>query len=280
MTYEFFKHVDESSELGRFFNLVFSKLNIPRIIHAPKIFAGKEDERRQYKAEAFYRLCLSEMYLHSIIDNLCKWKKETEEYINEFSCRWRYYASAKRLESIRQYGGDPDDYNPDGSIKNTVDDKILSSYHIAEHLAPSDWNEIFTQTRLTDLLFIADLIIIESKMDIADIFQKAVGGERLKTFRMEDGKMIENDWADDLMRKSQDENNAVLTVDTLFSILYEVTTIAEEMKTISRTDDNDDFFRRLPRRIQNLFDLKNIETFPLSEIIQNITKNNPDEKNN
>ncbi|MDR2057656.1 MAG: hypothetical protein LBP83_05135 [Dysgonamonadaceae bacterium] len=266
--YDIFKRVDESTKLGKFFNLVLSNLEISRILHAPKTFIRKDSalyEHLPCSEHEFYRLCLLEIYLHSIISNLHRWKEETKEYINEFSCRWRYYASAKRLESIREYGGGEEDYKPDGSIKTAVGNEVLSHYHIAEYLAP-DMNDIFTQTELSDLIFISGHLITESKMDISDMLQGAFGGERPKSYRMENGKMIQNEWTDDILRKVQNENDAWLTVDTLFGVFHEVATLVNTVKNMSRTDDHEAFFRRLPGKIQDLIDL-NIEPLPLSETI-------------
>jgi hypothetical protein len=266
--YGFFEPVDDTTRLGKLSNTAFRKMNMMRGFSAPQVFVREGDELYKYQPDTtflFYRFCLTELYFHAVVKELHEWKAKAEEYAGEFSCSWKYYAAAKRLDRIRDYGGDEEDYNPDGSIR-AADDKELANYSIVSDLIHEGWKDVFIQTTPNDLMFIAVATYTESGIDAAEAFQKITGGEKLKTYRIENDQMIENDWADDILRKAEDKKNAGLIIDSLFGVFVEINNLIASVQALSKTDDNRFFFRQLPDRIQNIFDLK-VKSVAISEAI-------------
>jgi hypothetical protein len=260
-----FEPVDDSTELGKLFNLAFEKLATTRIMYAPRTFfrAGLS-EVKQLCEKNFYGLCLGEIYMHSVIDTLAQWKQTSEQYITEYDCRWKYYAADQRLKLIREWGGSEDDYNPDGSVKTSVGEEQLKEFSVVEDLIP-EYNDVFTQTQLEDLVFLALHLFAEADTDINDFFQKETG-KRLTTYHYQNGQMIANDWADELLHKASEKEAASVLIDALFGAFFAVIQLASEVRELNPADDNRDFFLNFPQRIQNIFELR-IGKFPLSEIL-------------
>ncbi|MDR1348023.1 MAG: hypothetical protein LBJ63_06290 [Prevotellaceae bacterium] len=262
LNYELFHPVDESTALGRFINIVFSKLFMARAISAPISYEavkekGKKIENHKERAALhFYDLCLGELYLHSIIDNLNRWQRILKEYNEEFQSNWRYYASSKRLDSIREYGGEADDYNDDGSIKTDVSDEELLNYSVIGDLIPDSWSDTFIHTIPQDLYPFASFIPVNEKINAFEIFEQCFG-KKPTTYRMENGIMKENTFADELIHRIEREDSAELTANTLIAVCVEAIFIVCTTKELDRNKNNEGFLSKfLPAYINNLFELK------------------------
>jgi len=262
LSYEFFKKIDESSNLAKFFNTVFSKLDIARMMHAPvsydriKTTEGVVENHKEYCASRFYELCLGELYLHSIINNLNRWQKLLEEYNGEFQSSWRYYAMSKRMDLIKEYGGEESDYNEDGSIKTIVNDDCLSGYSIIGDLVNDNCLDIFIETNPEDLYDFASYIVINENINIIDLFEKTFG-KKLTSYRLRDGEMIENTFADEIINKIEKEDSACLTANTLLGVAVSVKSLINNIKKLDKKQDNKDFLSVfLPFEIQNILDLR------------------------
>ena len=262
LSYEFFKKIDESSNLAKFFNTVFSKLDIARMMHAPvsydriKTTEGVVENHKEYCASNFYKLCLGELYLHSIINNLNRWQKLLEEYNGEFQSSWRYYAMSKRMDLIKEYGGEESDYNEDGSIKTIVNDDCLSGYSIIGDLVNDNCLDIFIETNPEDLYDFASYIVINENINIIDLFEKTFG-KKLTSYRLRDGEMIENTFADEIINKIEKEDSACLTANTLLGVAVSVKSLINNIKKLDKKQDNKDFLSVfLPFEIQNILDLR------------------------
>lgn len=113
--YDLFSRIKDGSRLADLFNQVMHKLDIVRIVSAPSTFEMVNKDEQC--VELFYESCLWELYFHGVVDKLNRWVKVLNEYESEFGSNWKYYASSKRLESIKEYGGDDKDYDTEGNIR-------------------------------------------------------------------------------------------------------------------------------------------------------------------
>jgi hypothetical protein len=266
--YEYFSKEDESTNLGKFINTVFSKLSCLRILSVPKTFPH-ENEYIGYKemnAVLFYDLCLTETYLHSIYMKLHQWKEKAIEYNIEFQSSWKYYAAAKRLKFIRDDGcGGENDYNADGTIKTEVDETTLADYSIIGELVNEDCRDIFLQTDPKDLLQTVKYLIADSNISIPDIFKHATGRE-ITTYRMENGEMKENNWADNQILNCENKEHARMVADYLIGLAVEIKTLVELTRQKEKTSDNKEFFIAMPALVQKILDMQ-IEPYDTTKII-------------
>ncbi|MCL1933272.1 MAG: hypothetical protein FWF53_05640 [Candidatus Azobacteroides sp.] len=257
---EFFRRVDDSTDLGKFFNIIFDKLNIVRMIYCPQSYESLRIEGEEpgnvktALADVFYDLCLGELYLHGVIKNLNRWQELINEYNVGFVSSWKYYAISKRTDAINEYGGDESDYNEDGSVRPAGDDDLIS-YSIIKYLVPDDRRDIFVTTRTGDLFRFAELITASGKFDVTDAIRKCFK-VKIPSYRSENGEMIENTFADELIYRIEKEDSAVLIANTLMTVCNEIRRMINEVKRLDKKSDNKEFFSRLPYRIRDIFDLK------------------------
>ena len=253
--YFFFNKVNDDTPLGRLFNEVFNVLEIPRSISAPADTTVDGWENSE-KSLLFYKMCLMEQYLHSIMDNLSKWQTLTEKYAKEFHYSWKYYALSNRIDLIKEFGGDDDDYNEDGSIRTDFSDEELINDTILSDLADPQTNSIFLSTTPMNCLTTCNLIVHLGANSIFDFFKNATG-KPIRTYRKnEDGKFIQNDWIDDAMIKAEEELAHDHAATLLWSVLLFIYSLVCKVKELSKTEDNMIFFKKLPKLIDTIFNLK------------------------
>jgi hypothetical protein len=281
MSYYFFKKVDGSSKLGRFFNEVFKKIDTARTLSAPSIhMKANEDTEGVHigqgmivkSAILFYKICQIELYFHAVINGLENWINILAQYNGEFESNWSYYAGSRRVDCIDRYGGEEEDYEPDGSIKVDVDDDKLTSYTIVHDLLGAGLIDIFTQTPIEGICDFAWLIANSARIDTNDIFQK-VSGKRLKTYRRENGKMVENTFSDEVIQKLEKEESYCHAANTLIAVGIEIISLVTCIRELDEKKDNKSFFYTyLPERIQDILNLR-VDTpddFPLTpEMVYN-----------
>ena len=266
--------MDEACKLGKFFNIVFDNLGIGRMLFCPKFYRptdGKNTETTAISSVFFYELCLGELYLHSVIKGLNRWKGILGEYNGEFQGNWKYYALSKRMNSIRLYGGDEDDYNPDGSVRTEVDNERLSCFTVINDLIPNE-KDLFKDSRPSDLSYFARMLITCGKIDIGDIF-KSCFGKKLLTYRMEEGKMVENSFSEEILIRIENENSAFLVANTLFAVCKRVRELVDGVKGLDRYEDNREFLSsKLPAGINGLLNLEvePLNVFDPADIIEGV----------
>ena len=97
-------------------------------------------------------------------------------------------------------------------------------------------------------------------------FFKEITGKPIKTYRKgKNGELIENDWADEAMRKSREQllHENIATI--FWSVLLAVRQLINQIEKLPKTENNREFFQLLPQRIENIFNLK-ISLVKLPEI--------------
>lgn len=257
--YEFFQNIEDDSNLAKLLNRVFKSMRFAKMISAPRVFADLRDYRNEEdtpikSALMFKQLCLAEIYFHSVIYNLYRWKELLAKYNGEFESSWRYYAVADRMDMINKYGRDESDYTEDGKEKTLFSDEDLEYNTIIYNLVPEDHTDIFTQTEYDDLNFIVNLIKVDSSFSIVDIVQ-SISGQKISTYREENGKMIENDWIDESAQKAFNQINADEIVGLFSVAMVEIRTIIDEVYDLYPFNDNKDYLQYLPSKIDSIINL-------------------------
>jgi len=256
--------VSDDTPLGRLFNEVFSALGMPRTISAPDT-TTVDGWNNSEKALLFYEMCLIEKYLHSIMDNLVKWKHLTKKYANEFEYSWKFFALANRIDLINEFGGDENDYNEFGSVRTDFSDTELEDYTIVAELADVHTNSIFHSTNPMNCLTSCFMIEHSGANNIIDFFKKTTG-KPIKTYRKDDdGELIENDWADEAMLKAHKELIHENIAALLWSVLIFVRALVNYVEKLPKTEDNKGFFVMLPTLIDKIFNL-NVPLIELPKI--------------
>jgi hypothetical protein len=259
-SYQFFKRVEHESDLGRLVNVAFDKLSLARMMSAPNLYLHNDKIKEDYMNVAvvvstFYELCLGELYLHSIFDNLTRWMEIAERYNTEFAGSWKYYAASRRLDIIREYGCEEVDCNSDGTLKKDLTDAELARYSVVCDLITDNVRDIFLDTIPFDLYLLYGGIELYGNTSINDMFN-SVTGKGIKTYRKEGGKMVENSFADETMMKAEQQNVCESVVNLLYSSVCAVRELVDSVKALERENDNREFFMSLRKRIQDIFDLK------------------------
>jgi hypothetical protein len=255
VSYSFFQKVDESTKLGKLINTAFDKLITVRMMCCPQFYAQETENQKALTSGLFYDLCLGELYLHSLVENLHQWQEILYKYNGEFEGRWKYYAASKRLDYIKADGGDEDDYLEDGSVKTNISEEELTQYSVVDDLVPDYCRSIFLDTKPENLMRFFQYIVINSNLNINDVFQRATG-KTLKTYRIEDEEMVENTFVDELFLKIDKEDSATLVVNTLFSVVLQINILIKKISELNKANDNRQFLSMLPKLIQDILDVK------------------------
>ncbi len=174
--------------------------------------------------------------------------------MTEYNGIWEYYARAKRLFYIEEYGGDESDYNDYGIVKTEVDSKCLQSYSVIGDLIQDDWRDIVIQTKPEHLDSIYASIKVDGSFSIRDMF-KAMGSGDLKSYRSENGQMIENSEDDELLDKLSSQAKSEDLSIMLMSVVYVIHRIVNQIRNLQKDNDNKEYFQSLLLRIQNILDM-------------------------
>ena len=253
--YRFFTKVDETTPLGKLFNKVFGVLKIPRGISAPET-TTEDGWNNIGQALMFYELCLMEQYLHSIIHNLSEWQTLTKKYAGEFHYSWKYFALSNKMDLIKEYGGEDYDYNEDGSIRTDFCDEQLINETIVAELSDTHTKSIFHTTTPLNYLTMCNMIVYLGANCIIDFLKKS-SGKPIKTYRKgDDDELIENDWMDEAMQKAANELAHEDLATIFWSALLAVYALVLQVKDLPKTEDNKEFFMSLPKKIDNIFQLR------------------------
>lgn len=235
--YNLLFRIEDKSKLACLFNKVLDKLDMARIISAPKIF--ERDETYELDAELFYDTCLWEMYLHGVISKLNYWRSILDEYESDFQLSWKYYASSKRLESIKKYGGNDEDYDTEGNIKSLgLANKDLVCYTVIADLIQDDCIDIVQDTKPEHLDGLCSALQVHAKMSIADMFKEFFGKE-IPTYKQnKNGEMEEMTFADKVLLKASNESQADSLSAVVLLTCQSIQAIIDKIRKLDKFQDN------------------------------------------
>jgi len=110
-------------------------------------------------------------------------------------------------------------------------------------------------TELSDLQRLFTAIAFDGEFSLFDILEEATG-KHIKTYRKENGEMVENTWIDEAMMKGERAFVSENLSHILMFSLIGITDLTKEIKALKKDDDNKDFFIALPTRIEAIFNLE------------------------
>lgn len=252
--YDLFSRIEDSSNLANLFNKALHELNTVRMMSAPTTF--EVEIKGEGCAMLFYESCLWEMYLHRVIDKLNRWKVTLNEYESEFGSSWRYYASSKRLESIKEYGGEEEDYDSEGNIRTiNLSNEDLKCHTVIRDLVQDDWRDIVQETKPEHLSGLCSALRTKARLSIADVFKQALGAE-IQTYKEDsNGNIIPMTFADKALSKVSDESRADNLSATILFICRSIQLIIEKIMALDKFKDNKEELGSISKDVSCLLDL-------------------------
>lgn len=235
--YDLFSHIKDGSRLADLFNQVMHKLDIVRIVSAPSTFEMVNKDEQC--VELFYESCLWELYFHGVVDKLNRWVKVLNEYESEFGSNWKYYASSKRLESIKEYGGDDKDYDTEGNIRTlNLSNEDLECYSILTDLVQDDWRDIVQETKAEHLSGLCASLQTQAKISITDVL-KNISGQEIPMYKEdEDGNMFKMTFVDRALSKASDGSRADDLSTMVLFVCHSIQFLIEKVRKLEKFCDN------------------------------------------
>lgn len=237
--YELLHKIDDDSNLACCFNEVLRKLDVVRMITSPSTFERMSEDVDQHCIDLFYESCLWEMYLHGVISKLHGWQAAIDKYLKEFEGSWKYYASYKRIESIKEYGGEDEDYDDNGNIRIVnLSDKDLEHYTIIGDLIQNDWRDIVQETKPEHLDGLLAALQTQGEISITDIVTK-ITGQGFSVYREDEkGGMVEMSFADKVLLRISNKSSAEELAIVILFACTSIQSIIEELKSLDKFKDN------------------------------------------
>ena len=244
------QHIEGEQPLAIAFNKVISKITTLWIMTRPRIFDDLKGEDAAFKMMSYYQIILWEKWLHGVVQRLQEWTTTIDEYFDEFNGSWEYYALAKRLEYIDEFGTDDDeDYNPDGSIKTTDITHEQLKYHTVFSDLYHDCVDIVQDTKPTDLCPLINAIEANSRVSIIDILQKASGKEITAYTMGDDGNLRPVTFADRELHKVSEMVEAHDYGQIIYLIAQLMELLTKEIGAVAKSEtafsDNHDLLRAI-----------------------------------
>lgn len=271
VNYDFCKKIEDKSNLAALFNRVMEETLFLRITCAPKSFQEMK-EHEEHIVPHFYEMCLCEMWMHRVIDMLREWDKLLEEYFTEFSGSWKFYALSRKIDSIKEYGSaDDEDYNEDGSVKNSFPDEKLIPYSIIKELIPGDCKDIVIDSDANDLMVIPNSIMIASQIHVDEIIER-VFGEGLTMYKTnEKGDMVPITTIEKSLGKINREANGEELALLMKGIILSLwATCLLVRKAFNPTEDNVEQLEALHKYVKNML---NLDECLIDNIRENLKNN-------
>lgn len=275
MKYERMSRIEEKSELAMLFNYAMTSLERSRIISAPVDFDCTE--RFHYPQFLFYESCLWELYMHGVVSKLKEWKEYVDEYLKEYQGNWKYYASSRRLSSLKEYGAEPCDLDENGEIRI----EGLTETELKPYTLKSDLEECMRHAALSaypeNLENMYLFILSSSRVSIFDIFNKM--GKHIPQYKQdEDGNMVEMTFAEIAQSKAENEMTADDMVKMLVAVAYEFRSLIDFTQTVPAFENYEEELVEFRKDIDKLIHLDFKMPRRAEEFYQRIIKKSENSK--
>lgn len=252
--YDFMCRVEEDCTLAIYFNKVIDELDTVKILFAPRTFEDAKKENRDF-AGRFYQSCLWELWFHHSLSRFHEWYDTLNEYFSEYEGKWKFYACSKRLEAIKEYGGEETDYNEDGSIKtlNLTEDDLR--YHtVLSKMVQDDCRDIVQETTYADLQYMTSCLKTHASFSILDAFKDFFGKEITAYKRDENGNMIPMSFADKAMDKAVKQYTADGMDASIMLICEFIQRIIRDIRSMDKFSDNREKLIQMHNDVRNILD--------------------------
>lgn len=258
---EFQESIESDLPLAKAFNRVVSKTLLLRTMSLPRTFSDATGELAAFKMQSYYESVLWEKWLHGVFKRLEEWTNIINEYFDEYSGSWEYYAHSKRLDFINEYGSDNDeDYNPDGTVKTHGITNEQLKFHTVFSDLYYDGVDIVQDTKPGDLYSLISAIKANSQISIIDILQK-VSGKQIESYVLDESKNLRPaTFADKVEIKVSEMAEADDLGKLVFLIAQKMESLTHKIEAVYRSDtiyqDNHDLLKDVLREVSAIMYLR------------------------
>ena len=250
--YGLFERIDDKSALAGFFNSVMKSLQPWRIAVAPCGFEESMDIPLSMD-ETFCTLCRYEIWMHACVKRLHMIRRTLHEYFTDFHGKWKYYASYNRISCIREYGGEDEDYNEDGSVNADVPNDRLKGYSVVSRLYTDDFRDVAQDAAPSDINGLATLMVAFSGMDFIGEMRKCLGD--FPIYKKEGGGMREVNKLEHSMDMVGKQITAEDNSKTMLGIAAGMALITHILKRCSFDDDNKELLHLVDELSEGLLEM-------------------------
>jgi hypothetical protein len=238
------KHIiiimDESkTPLELFLDKIKHRMTMQKIMSTPRTF---EDLRMGYTtemAEAYYVIKLCDDWVDEIPVRINLWMNVIDEYFGEFHGQWKYYAIAKRLDSIKEYGPDERDLDEDGEIrKDNLSNDDLKYHTVFNDLYFYESRDILQDFIMEDIAHIQRAVMFDTVVDFKRMFRDLTGKD-VDSYNIdsETGELRKSEFGEYELHKAADSVDAEDESD----VLYMLACIINDMMCKLRKKEEDMF---------------------------------------
>lgn len=248
------EYIEHDCNLAKLFNHAIRHLERVRIVSAPIDFFQKDGTRSE-QIVMFYESCLWELYLHGVVNKLETWKNAINEYLGEYNGSWKYYASSKRLDSIREHGGEPEDFDENGEIRTEgLTDNELEGYTLKYDLDDQVRNAaISAYPRNLESMFY--MLIGFASLHPIEIINMALGSNLKQYKQDEEGNMVEMTFAEKAQQKAMNQTSMDDLVKILVAVVYEFRSLVQFIENVPSFEDYKDELTDFNMKVINLMNL-------------------------
>lgn len=255
------KRVEDTCYLAKLFNIVIKKVNIVRLASTPELaFTDDElsDEEKLMNHTMFYESCIWELYMHGVMDKLESWKNLLHDYLNEYQGSWKYYASSRRMQSLRENGAEQADFDDDGKIRTEgLSNEELEYYTLKEQMIGDDVDvhDVAVKAYPSDLKHLYTSFTINSKIDISELIRVFTGKNPPLYTEDGNGNMVEMTFAQRMQQKALVDVAADEILKMIVGAAYEFRSMVDFLKGLDAFQDNRDELASFRNRIDRFMDL-------------------------
>lgn len=274
--YERMGRAEGDSKLAAFINEGMKTFDIIRLMTMPNEIGSVTymDVKEMEKASLFYQTCAWDQWLTRITDKLEYWIEKIDTYMTEFEGKWKYFAVTDRLEVIKEYGGEDDDYDCEGKIITVVSDEKLEPYSILSYLYQDDRTDIVLQTEPKHLEGMISVMIKYEQNSITKNFKKIFGQELSMYKQDENGNMVRMSAEEIAMFDVERQYDAAERAFILHIIARAIQDCISKIKVLKYNEDNVEELSVIRSMAQDLLDM-NLKRFIQNndnELLENMMK--------
>ena len=177
--------VEVNCHLDKIINKALKSFTTAAIISTPRTFEDvRNTEMFRNMSEQYFIVTLGVEYLKTLSERLVKWENDIDEYFSEFDGKWKFYAASKRLEFLKEYSGDDEDYDPEtGEIRTEgLPDSAYEIFTILHEIYDNESRDIIQDFFPADIMNIISVVKADASIDL----RKAFGVADLPTYTFDE----------------------------------------------------------------------------------------------
>lgn len=244
----------EDNNLSRLFKVALKSLRMPKAMHGPNSFdLLKEIDTKALPAHEFYQICLFEIYAVSLIGTLRIWKNYLIDYREKYNYSWEHYATEKRYNAIKEFGGEDGDYDENGNIAPVKNNEELRDCTIVRDI--TGFNNACYHMELSDICLILSYIANGERLDIFNLLESFTGKPIQKIRVNTDGSSEPISKLDSQIESIENESKYVSAFETIRKLIPHFKSIYKDLCSQDPFKDNKSYFENLESMVDDIHNL-------------------------